>query len=459
VDGYDHGALTGLADDDHALYALADKTRPATWVAAADLSARSLADLGTKDHDLLTGLADDDHTQYLLADGTRALTGNFNLGAFFTDIDDISVPANPGAGIRRIFVNTATGELSVRTSGGSTVSLEATGGVTDHGALTGLADDDHTQYALLLGRAGGQSLIGGTGASDNLTLRASSNADEGFVLVDNQEDGVSLEVLRLQSQRATPANLDIIHQSFYQPNSAAAQFEYGRIENVISFVTAGSEGGRLGFLLPVRLNSGTLTEIFRADGAGSIPGFIFNPTDSTFIDFHVRGGAEGFLINADSGLDTVGIGTAAVSGVLLTIEDDTNTPSVEILRVRSTRSVRADDDLLRMGWFQPSDTGVLIETARILNEFTDVTNATPRSTIELQTQNGSGSLETAFRVGRIASGAQQWGLLGSFAARATYSVTNVVTDRTYDANATSIDELADILGTLIADLRTHGAVL
>jgi hypothetical protein len=40
----------------------------------------------------------------------------------------------------------------------------------------------------------------------------------------------------------------------------------------------------------------------------------------------------------------------------------------------------------------------------------------------------------------------------------TYSVTNLVTDRTYDANATTTAELADVLGTLIADLRTMGLV-
>lgn len=50
------------------------------------------------------------------------------------------------------------------------------GGVSDHGALTGLVpDDDHTQYALLAGRAGGQILSGGTAAGDDLTLLSSSH--------------------------------------------------------------------------------------------------------------------------------------------------------------------------------------------------------------------------------------------------------------------------------------------
>ena len=40
----------------------------------------------------------------------------------------------------------------------------------------------------------------------------------------------------------------------------------------------------------------------------------------------------------------------------------------------------------------------------------------------------------------------------------TYAATNVTTDRTYDANATTLDEVADVLGTLIADLRTRRIV-
>jgi len=38
----------------------------------------------------------------------------------------------------------------------------------------------------------------------------------------------------------------------------------------------------------------------------------------------------------------------------------------------------------------------------------------------------------------------------------TYAASNVSTDRTYDADATTTDELADVLGTLIADLRAIG---
>jgi hypothetical protein len=37
-------------------------------------------------------------------------------------------------------------------------------------------------------------------------------------------------------------------------------------------------------------------------------------------------------------------------------------------------------------------------------------------------------------------------------------LTNVTTDRAYDANATTLDEVADVLGTLIADLKSAGLI-
>lgn len=39
-----------------------------------------------------------------------------------------------------------------------------------------------------------------------------------------------------------------------------------------------------------------------------------------------------------------------------------------------------------------------------------------------------------------------------------YTTSNVTTDRTYDANATTLDEVADVLGTLISDLKSLGLI-
>ncbi|MFA6306183.1 MAG: hypothetical protein WC639_00005, partial [Patescibacteria group bacterium] len=58
----------------------------------------------------------------------------------------------------------------------STFNQQLVGGVagSDHGLLTGLADDDHLQYALLAGRLNGQTLIGGTAITDILRLQGTT---------------------------------------------------------------------------------------------------------------------------------------------------------------------------------------------------------------------------------------------------------------------------------------------
>ena len=41
----------------------------------------------------------------------------------------------------------------------------------------------------------------------------------------------------------------------------------------------------------------------------------------------------------------------------------------------------------------------------------------------------------------------------------TYTATNVTLDRSYNANLTTVDEVADVLGTLIEDLRSKGLII
>jgi hypothetical protein len=80
-----------------------------------------------------------------------------------------------------------------QTASGATIGTTAltfvqfTGtGVTDHGALTGLSDDDHSQYALLAGRTGGQTLQGGDASGNDLTLESTSNATKGTIIMSDR---------------------------------------------------------------------------------------------------------------------------------------------------------------------------------------------------------------------------------------------------------------------------------
>ncbi len=59
----------------------------------------------------------------------------------------------------------------------------------DHDLLTGLTDDDHTQYPLLAGLSGGQTLTGGTASGDDLTLASTSNATKGDIYLGTEATG------------------------------------------------------------------------------------------------------------------------------------------------------------------------------------------------------------------------------------------------------------------------------
>src|SRR5687768_10598483 len=70
------------------------------------------------------------------------------------------------------------GQVLTRSGARGTAWQDASGGGTsDHGALTGLGDDDHSIYALLAGRAGGQTLTGGTATGNTLTLKSNTLGD------------------------------------------------------------------------------------------------------------------------------------------------------------------------------------------------------------------------------------------------------------------------------------------
>ena len=69
---------------------------------------------------------------------------------------------------------------------GPTIGAGGGGGsVTDHGALTGLGDDDHTQYTVLAGRGASQTIRGGVNSAGQLILRSTAHATAGEVRVDH----------------------------------------------------------------------------------------------------------------------------------------------------------------------------------------------------------------------------------------------------------------------------------
>ena len=235
----DHGALTGLSDDDHSQYLLAsDATDRATfaanWLDLTDGGATTLHShaAGATDHGTLTGLSDDDHTQYSLADGTRAFTGT---------VEGIAPTADAHL-TTKAYVDTRFADF-YRNAVGS-----------DHGGLTGLTDDDHSQYLLAsdaTNRAtfaanwtdltdGGATTLHSHAAADHGTLSGLSDDDHPQYLLRTETPPGFYGVWFFETDNTPPGfHNDTIYfdsESFYlHPNSVG--------KPVLSFRGATGVGG------------------------------------------------------------------------------------------------------------------------------------------------------------------------------------------------------------------------
>ena len=270
-------------------------------------------------------------------------------------------------------------------------------GITDHGVLTGLSDDDHTQYALLAGRSGGQTLLGGTAASENLVLRSTAHATKGLVTIGNTSTGfLSLD----ETNRRVGINTGATSYALDVRGTPVDIGYLAKFEGITSPYST--------YILMV------------AAGANDQAGFsLFQSTHNEEWRYAVIGnGADSFRVsNTTSG----NVWFMTVPGNMLLDSTHTSNPSTG-----SKVFILGDGT---------APTGMASNTAGLYTD--DVSG-----TVNLFGINEAG--ETT----RLTWGTPQ-----------TYAESNVTTDRTYDANATSLDELADVLGTLLADLRARGIIL
>ena len=141
---------------------------------------------------------------------------------------------------------------SANFTGTSWVDLTDAGATTlhkhDHGGQDGLADDDHAQYALLVGRSGGQTLLGGTASGDDLTLNSTSNATKGDVFVQSAGGNVII------GGGATASRLRLLEAS-------------GSGANYTEFVTQ-PQVGDITYTLPA--DDGDADDVLSTNGSGTL---------------------------------------------------------------------------------------------------------------------------------------------------------------------------------------------
>lgn len=135
----------------------------------------------------------------------------------------------------------------------------------------------------------------------SVTTLATANTSAGAagVVAKNVTDSSSVQALRIEGDRATPAANDTIYQSYYISDSAGTQKEFARISILGAAVAAGSEDARL---LIGTLNGGSLTTRLHLSSTeirpGTNDGYALGASGIAFADLYL---ATGGIINWNAG--------------------------------------------------------------------------------------------------------------------------------------------------------------
>jgi len=372
----------------------------------------------------------------------------------------------------------------------SGTTLNATGGgVTDHGALTGLADDDHTQYALLLGRASGQTLIGGNATNQALQLKSNS-IDSGASFIHLHRYGIGIKTTDIETWYSGFDAIESHSNSIILGNSAEPRKMY-LTSNV--YYSTDWKYKTTAAASMIKLQNNTITYYSALSG-----------TIDTTITWTTMGDFDGTRLRLGKGLQFNGVSTSV---------DDVNTLHVDstaralVVSCGITTSFGASYGPAiggkgntysaianqRGNWYfnAGNPTTPNIQEGRIIMrtgadvdrfELTKDGNITIGSTLSAGTDYSGGGIGCLTQLlantnpssspvnAYIQYGADivagntaphfrtENGSIIKLFKSSAYTPTNVTTDRSFDANATSIDELADVLGTLIVDLQATGLI-
>lgn len=408
----------------------------------------------------------------------------------------------------KAYVDTQVGAIPELTEGNGITLTDLGGGVTeisvdgasvDHGSLAGLSDDDHTQYALLAGRSGGQTLIGGTSKTNNLVLSANSQAydnksygyietthpivwnddinigatftgffSEGYHRFISQTGTFTLDptmnagevitlksavTIKYSSSQIITASPTFMSQNTIQPTAAVS-------DNALSSWSSYIANDRFMPLLTTAITATTtnfvglqsaptvgITAGSHASASGVATNLIAVQAASKVTAQGTATNARGVLVNnpvkEGSGVVTNNIG--------VDIESMTSGSTLNVgLRIAPSTSTGAQAIQI---------TGTPTTAAGGITFGTDTTlYRSAADTLKTDDKlHVVGELELD---GALNHDGTTFGLFGAAPATQStgWSVSNVTTDKTFDANATTVNELADVVGTLIDTLKTYGVL-
>lgn len=205
-----------------------------------------------------------------------------------------SADSASGYSVGSLWVNTLTNQVFICADAGvgAAVWRQNGGGVTDHGALTGLADDDHTQYLLVNGTRAmtGDLDMGGQDVSNVGTVDGR----------DVSADGTKLDTIE--------TNADVTDATNVAAAGAVMESDYTPAHSLL--VQQSGTGS------PSPLSVGNNTILGRASGGGSPIAALSAASVKTILDY--QGSEVDFTPNGD-------IAATDVQAAIVEVRNDTDT--------------------------------------------------------------------------------------------------------------------------------------
>lgn len=248
----------------------------------------------------------------------------------------------------------------------------------DHGTISGLTDDDHARYANLDGRAGGQTLTGGTAASEDLTLVSTSNATKGSILFGTSEyDEVNNRLgVGVTSPATTvsiapggalgptnPCTITMANTGYTAPsnvntesngdkvvfyNDASYKFALGLAAQTMWFQATDSTGAGDGKFVFYDGAAGTPVELLTM---GVNYGWVWNETGvDSDCRWETSGDANTLFI--DGGTDRIAIGNNAPDTILHITQAD----ATPVIRLERNQAAISTDDIVGRIEIETQDT-------------------------------------------------------------------------------------------------------
>jgi hypothetical protein len=316
----------------------------------------------------------------------------------------------------------------------------------DHGSLAGLADDDHPQYFLA---DGSRELTGNVSFASSVTAPTITSLNHGgaFTIAAEDAGGTLRSLLEGDPDHST----DLMFAGAKVLETTAQGFRFGTTNLALLELDLGAT--------PDRVNLRNLTVsghlLFQGQNSGNVQTNLFEGDPDGQAQLHYAG-TKAFSTNAS------GIDVQDTSGVvpIITFRNDASTGLGQIL-IDGTGNTAVRSQVhggtLRL---QGEDAGGTLRQLVVCDPDNTV-ELYYAGTLEATTKSGGFRIDDELEVdGAFNHDGATFGIYATtpVAQSSAYTPTNVSADRSYDADATSVDELADVLGTLIADLQLTGII-